>query len=178
MRDIRKRGSRGDRGRRDGRDRDLGKSVGNALGRAFRRLNRTVSAALRPQGLSAVQGNLLLALWAQGPTPMGALQRGLGLSSSAFTGAIDRMERAGHVRRVPAPNDRRSFLLEPAPWPRARRAELIEALLAAEDEFLAPLAARERAELLRLLAKLADAGELAAAEAGRPPRRRSAGAAA
>ena len=137
------------------RDFTLDDSAGDALGRAFRRLNRAVSTALRPYGLSAVQGNLLITLWERGPLPMGELQRAMGLSSSAFTGAVDRMEEAGLVRRVPAPSDRRSSLVEPAKWPRSRKLEVIEALLAAEDQLLAMLSQRERAQLLRLLRKVA-----------------------
>jgi len=37
----------------------------------------------------------------------------LGLSSGATTGAIDRIERKGYVRRVPNPHDRRGTFVEP-----------------------------------------------------------------
>ncbi len=156
MRDIRKRGS--GRERRT-RQRELERSVANELGRAFRRLNRTVSAALRGHGLSAIQANILITLWARGPTPIGELQKAMGLSSSAFTGALDRMEAAERVRRVPSPSDRRSLLVEPARWPASRKGAVIEALLDAEDEFLAPLDAAERSSLLELLRKLATGEE-------------------
>jgi DNA-binding MarR family transcriptional regulator len=157
MRDIRKRdsGPAGPRPRRARRRRDLERSVANELGRAFRRLNRTVSAALRSHGLSAIQANILITLWARGTTPIGELQKAMGLSSSAFSGAIDRMERAGLVRRLPSPSDRRSLLVEPARWGEARRAAVIEALLDAEDAFLAPLDAAQRAALRGLLRALA-----------------------
>ena len=147
------------------RQRELERSVANELGRAFRRLNRTVSAALRGHRLSAIQANILITLWARGPTPIGELQKAMGLSSSAFTGALDRMQAAALVRRVPAPSDRRSLLVEPARWPASRKRAVIEALLDAEDEFLAPLAAGERASLLGLLRKVASAGEARHAEA-------------
>lgn len=157
MRDIRKRGTGAPRRRpgRGGRRRDLERSVANELGRAFRRLNRTVSAALRAHGLSAIQANILVTLWARGPTPIGALQKAMGLSSSAFSGAIGRMERAGLVRRLPSPSDRRSLLVEPAPWAASRKGAVIEALLDAEDEFLAPLDAAQRTSLLGLLRAVA-----------------------
>jgi DNA-binding MarR family transcriptional regulator len=143
MRNIRKRESR-----------NLDDSIGYHLGRAFRRMNRAISSALRGQSLSAVQGNILLTLWARGPLPVGELQRGVGLSSSAFTGAIDRMEEAGLLRRVPSETDRRSFLIEPANWSGPRRDEVLSSLIAAEDEFLSALGKRERAQLLALLRKL------------------------
>jgi MarR family 2-MHQ and catechol resistance regulon transcriptional repressor len=104
--------------------------------------------------MSASQANVLLTLWAQGPLPIGELQSLLALSSSAFTGALDRMEKADLVRRVPSPTDRRSYIVEPVVWPASRRNELLEALLAAEDEFLASLSKAERASLLELLRKI------------------------
>ena len=104
--------------------------------------------------MSASQANVLLTLWSQGPMPIGELQALLALSSSAFTGALDRMEKAELVRRVPSPTDRRSFIVEPVAWSSARRNELLDALLAAEDEFLAALAKSERASLLELLRKI------------------------
>lgn len=143
MRNIRKRESR-----------SLEDSIGHHLGRAFRRMNRAISMKLREHKLSAVQGNILLTLWVSGPQPVGELQRGVGLSSSAFTGAIDRMEEAGLLRRVPSETDRRSFLIEPANWSGSRRAEVLASLVAAEDEFLTVLGKREREQLLGLLRKL------------------------
>ena len=136
--------------------RPLEESVGYELGRAFRRLSRAVSAALRPHGLSAAHANILLALWAHGPMTVGALQELLDFSSSAFSGALDRMEKAELVRRVPSPTDRRSFLVEPIPFSRARRSSVIEALGAAEDAFLAGIDAGERAQLLALLRRIGD----------------------
>ena len=104
--------------------------------------------------MSASQANVLLTLWAQGPLPIGELQAQLALSSSAFTGALDRMEKADLVRRVPSPSDRRSVIVEPVVWSSARRNELLDALLAAEDEFLTALSKTERASLLELLRKI------------------------
>ena len=142
MRDTRKRNIR------------LEDSVGHELGRAFRQLNRGVSAALRPHGLSAVQGSILITLWAHGPMSIGELQKTMAFSSSAFTGAVDRMERADLVKRIPSPSDRRSFLLEPVRWGAARRRAVLEALLEAEDGLLSGLDRKERAQLLRLLRKI------------------------
>jgi DNA-binding MarR family transcriptional regulator len=101
-----------------------------------------------------VQGTILQTLWTHGPLPIGELQALMAFSSSAFTGALDRMEQAGLLRRVPSPTDRRSFLVEPAKWTRARRIELVDALIAAEDEFLAGLGRAERAQLLALLRRI------------------------
>ncbi len=84
---------------------------------------------------------------------VGELQRHMALSSSTATGAIDRMERAGLVRRVPSPTDRRSFLVEPAEWETPRKNAVMDALIAAEDEFFAELDSKERTQLRVLLRK-------------------------
>src|SRR5690242_16283635 len=47
---------------------------------------------------------------ALGPVELGAL---VGLTSGSATGLVDRLERAGHLRREPDPRDRRRLVLRP-----------------------------------------------------------------
>ncbi|MFI9010400.1 MarR family winged helix-turn-helix transcriptional regulator [Actinosynnema sp. NPDC053489] len=64
-------------------------------------------------GLSATDEKCLdLALRAQGPVTAGRIAELSGLSTGAVTGVIDRLERAGYVRRVRDPHDRRKVLVE------------------------------------------------------------------
>jgi DNA-binding MarR family transcriptional regulator len=49
--------------------------------------------------------------WA-GPITAGRLAEHVGLTSGAITGVVDRLERAGFVRRVPDPADRRKVIVE------------------------------------------------------------------
>ena len=126
--------------------------LGHGVARMFRLVNRACSRALAEHGLSAEQAHLLSVLWTLGPMTMGALQRTLCLSSATLTGSIDRMEAQELVRRVPAPDDRRAWLVE-ARVP-ARRREKIEATVdRAEKRCFAALTATERRELARLLDK-------------------------
>src|SRR3569832_464356 len=78
----------------------------------FRLANRATNRAVVDFELSGEQAHVLIALWEMGPVTIGALQRELSLSSATLTGAIDRMEKAELVRRVPAPDDRRASLIE------------------------------------------------------------------
>jgi DNA-binding MarR family transcriptional regulator len=48
-----------------------------------------------------------------GPISAGELARRTGLTTGAITGVIDRLERAGFVRRAADPNDRRRVMIEP-----------------------------------------------------------------
>jgi MarR family transcriptional regulator, organic hydroperoxide resistance regulator len=136
---------------RDIRVRD---SVSNELARVFRLTVRHFNKVLRSHGLSSVQAHILVVLWIEGPMTIGALQRELAFSSSTLTGAIDRMEKSELVRRRPVPGDRRAFLLEPARWPRARRERVIKAILGTEADCYRALSARERKQLLGLLARV------------------------
>jgi DNA-binding MarR family transcriptional regulator len=48
-----------------------------------------------------------------GPITAGELARRTGLTTGAITGVIDRLERAGFVRRAADPGDRRRVIIEP-----------------------------------------------------------------
>ncbi len=133
-------------------------STANELGRVFRHLNRSFGEALKRHGLSALQANMLMELWLQGPLSVGALQRHMALASSSLSGALDRMERAGLVRRSPSPEDRRSFVVEAADWQGEQKQAVMETLVQTEDEFFAPLSQAERQQLLTLLRKISAPG--------------------
>ena len=50
-----------------------------------------------------------------GPITAGELAERTGLSTGAITGVIDRLEKAGFVRRAKDPDDRRRVIIEPLP---------------------------------------------------------------
>ena len=127
-------------------------SLSHAVVRLFRLVNRATNRAVADFELSGEQAHVLIALWEMGPVTIGALQRELSLSSATLTGAIDRMEKAELVRRVPAPDDRRASLIE-ARVPAKRRDKVLEAVDRSDDSCFASLSAAERKELLRLLGK-------------------------
>ena len=127
-------------------------SLGNALVRLFRLVNRAHGRALKPHGVSTEQAHILSILWTEGPMTIGRLQRTLALSSPTLTGALDRMEAQELVRRVPSLEDRRVSLIEPRVSVR-QRARIEATLDGSEVRCFAALAPAEREELLRLLDK-------------------------
>lgn len=130
----------------------LRSSVGNAVARLFRLVNRAHGRALKAHEVSTEQAHILTILWSEGPLTIGRLQRMLALSSPTLTGALDRMETQGLVRRVPSPDDRRVSLIEPRVAAKTRTK--IEATLDdSEERLFSALNATERKELLRLLDK-------------------------
>ena len=62
-------------------------------------------------GLSPVEAHLLTYLRSYAPASIGELVRVFGIKQSTFTSMLDRLEKAGLVRRELNPVDRRSFLI-------------------------------------------------------------------
>ena len=81
------------------------------------------------------------------------------ISSGGLTDRLNRLERAGLVRRTGAEDDGRSLLVELTPEGRARVERAFREDMALENELVAGLTAQERDELVRLLRKLAIALE-------------------
>lgn len=64
-------------------------------------------------GLNATDHKCADILERSGPITAGELARLTGLTTGAITGIIDRLEKAGFVRRAADPNDRRRVIIEP-----------------------------------------------------------------
>jgi len=67
--------------------------------------------AAEKTGLGMTDMQMLHMLQLYGPSTPGYLARCTGLSSGGITVALDRLEKAGYVRREPNPADRRSLLV-------------------------------------------------------------------
>ena len=81
------------------------------LHKASRQITVYLEAQTRELGVSPLEGHVLTYLRKYAPTPVGELVRVFGLKQSTFTSLLDRLERAGLVRRGPNPADRRSLLV-------------------------------------------------------------------
>jgi DNA-binding MarR family transcriptional regulator len=88
-------------------------------------------------GLSATDHKCLdLAVQAEHPLTAGQIAELSGLSTGAVTGVIDRLERAGFVRRVRDPGDRRKVLVEVSRGSLARYGNAYDGLMSALDSAL------------------------------------------
>jgi DNA-binding MarR family transcriptional regulator len=72
-------------------------------------------AAAEAAGLHASEWYALSLLDLAGPLTSGELSARTGLTTGATTRLIDRLERAGYVRRAADPADRRKVVVEPVP---------------------------------------------------------------
>lgn len=77
-------------------------------------------------GLNSTDLECLDLLGLAGPTTAGRLATHTGLTTGATTAVIDRLERAGYVRRVRSAEDRRSVVVEALPEQTQRISELYQ----------------------------------------------------
>jgi DNA-binding MarR family transcriptional regulator len=117
-----------------------------------------------------------------GPLSPTELARRVGLTTGGITTVIDRLERAGYVRRVADPRDRRRLLIEPTARTAERDREVFGELARMTLESLEGYSPTELAVIQDFLERTREltarhAGELAqaAAATGRQARPRSRG---
>lgn len=127
-------------------------SLANAVVRLFRIVNRTHNRVIKPAGVSAEQAHVLTILDQLGPMTIGQLQQLLALSSPTLTGAIDRLEAQGLVRRRRSDDDQRAFVVE-ALLPAKKRTQILAAIDEGDKLCFGMLEPKERKELLRLIDK-------------------------
>jgi DNA-binding MarR family transcriptional regulator len=97
-------------------------------------------------GLSAAEWKCLGVLDVEGPATAGRLAAASGFTTGAITGIVDRLARAGYVRREAHPTDRRSVIIRPLPM-KGLKAKVIP-IFASLREAMAGVAARFRPEEL------------------------------
>jgi DNA-binding MarR family transcriptional regulator len=135
--------------------------LGPLLGRAHDAHRGAVAAELGRLGLSPKGFGALTVLDADGPLPQVELARRQGIDRTTMVAVVDELERLGAVRRERDERDRRAYAVELTPAGRRLLGRARPLLLAAEEEFLAPLPAGDRERLkdaLRLLVEVHASG--------------------
>jgi MarR family transcriptional regulator, organic hydroperoxide resistance regulator len=132
---------------------------GDALARVSRRVKGAASEAMREVGVHAGQNFLLEELVRDDALTPGELARRIGVEVSTVTRTAQRMEAAGLVRRVPDPADARLIRVALTDEGRTVAGRLPAILGDVYREFLAPLDAGERSQLVALLRRLADSAD-------------------
>lgn len=125
--------------------------------RLARHLDRARRTAFAEHGLETWEFDVLTALRRAGaPYQLspGALLRATLVSSGTMTNRIDRLERAGLVRRSPDPHDRRGVLVRLTARGRDRVDAALEDLVERERELLVALTPAQRSTLADLLRQL------------------------
>jgi DNA-binding MarR family transcriptional regulator len=135
----------------DGYDLDL--QVGFLLRLATQR-HTGIFQAQMPHGLTPTQFAALIRLDGHGPCSQNHLGRLAAMDIATIKGVVDRLRQKGLVATAPSQEDRRRMLVALTAEGQRLIAELQQAGHRITEETLKPLTARERRQLLTLLAKL------------------------
>jgi deazaflavin-dependent oxidoreductase (nitroreductase family) len=130
----------------------------DAINQAIRLLSlrhrARAAALLAPLGLHPGQEALLLELARTGPMIQAQLSEALGCEPPSVTLMTRKLEASGHVRRQPAPSDRRASIVELTDSGRALAEQLKELWCALAEETVTGLPAQTVAELPGILTTL------------------------
>jgi DNA-binding MarR family transcriptional regulator len=120
-------------------------------------LERAIVAALKPFGLSFGDFDVLNTLRRRGEdtgsNPSDLAQSSL-ITTGAMTARLDRLERAGLVRRAPDPADRRAVRVQLTEEGERLAAQALQAVIAADKSFLEPLSRTRRDSVASALKQL------------------------
>lgn len=76
---------------------------------------RIFAKKLKAHGLKEInpaQGRILFVLWQKDGLPISELAKRTSLEKSTLTAMLDRLEKSGHLRRAPSPDDRRKTIIK------------------------------------------------------------------
>ncbi|MCQ9130406.1 MarR family winged helix-turn-helix transcriptional regulator [Streptomyces sp. IBSBF 2807] len=120
-------------------------------------INRLVHGFAGDQGLHPTDVQALAAILdADGPMTPGRLREHLGLTSGAVTACVDRLERAGHIRRVRESADRRVVHLHYADDARSAARDYFRPLAQATSAARARFTEEELSVVLRFLGAMGE----------------------
>src|SRR5918995_2425260 len=129
----------------------LSDRLGFLLGRAHLAHRSIAGQALASLGLGVKEFGALAVLVEEGPLSQQRLGERQGVDRTTMVAVVDGLEGSGLVERRRNPLDRRAYSLHATPKGRRLLGQAGEAEKRAEDEFLAPLPARDRRHLKQVL---------------------------
>jgi MarR family 2-MHQ and catechol resistance regulon transcriptional repressor len=126
--------------------------------RAKAETGRAMHRELREHGLSGAQIGILRVLAGSGSDglKLNEISQQLCITSGNVTGLIDRLEEAGHLARVPHPQDRRITLAVLTPAGRELFGRIYPAHVARVERLMSAVTVQEQALLADLLGRIAD----------------------
>ncbi|WP_158851628.1 MarR family winged helix-turn-helix transcriptional regulator [Saccharothrix deserti] len=125
--------------------------VSHAIFRVARLHRMLAGQLLRQAGLHPGQEQVMMHLWDCGPQRQAALCGVLDSDSPTMTRTVQRLERAGFVRRSPDPTDGRATIIEATAASQALRREVERVWRELEEATLGDMDDDQQAETLRVL---------------------------
>ena len=130
-------------------------TAGMLLVKIGKAAERRFAEALKPTGLTPRHLGVLFEVQAR-PTSQQELVETIGVDPSKLVGLLNDLEAEGLIARKRDPEDRRRHIVEVSAKGSARLEDAKKIAATVEEELLAGLDADQRAELLVLLAQVAD----------------------
>lgn len=131
-----------------------GGPISHAIFRTARLHRMLAGSLLRRTGLYPGQELVMMHLWDQGAQRQADLVRVLDSDAPTMTRTVQRLERAGFVRRRRDPADARAWLIEPTPASRHLREEVEEIWRRLEELTVGRLGPGQQRSALRVLETL------------------------
>ncbi|WP_199931993.1 MarR family winged helix-turn-helix transcriptional regulator [Streptomyces sp. NRRL S-646] len=128
--------------------------ISHAIFRVARLHRMLAGQLLREVGLHPAQELVMMQLWDRGRMRQTDLARHVGADAATMTRTIQRLEKAGFVRRVPSTSDKRSVLVEPTTASHALRQQVEDLWARLEDHAVSDLTDDECRETLAVLERL------------------------
>jgi DNA-binding MarR family transcriptional regulator len=125
------------------------------LSRSSGQAHRLLAEAFAAAGARGYHYRLLAALEDLGPASQATVGRRAEMDRSDVVAALNELEADELVERAPDPDDGRQKIVSITAAGRRHLKKLDEVVASVQDELLAPLSAAERAELVRLLNRIA-----------------------
>ena len=115
---------------------------------------RQVESRLEPRGVTGRHFGCLKVIATEGPMTQQRLGERMGVDRTTVVAVVDALERFGFVERRRNPDDRRAYALEVTAEGADWLARATKVVLECEREYLAPLSATERKQLVELLQRV------------------------
>jgi DNA-binding MarR family transcriptional regulator len=128
--------------------------VGYLLAKTHVQMRERANALLTPLQLDVMQFGALTVLASVGPLSQQALAALIGCDRTTMVAIVDRLEASRYVKRQRNPQDRRAYALEITDRGSKTQAEAADLMVSLENEFLAPLSAKERNSLRDMLRRV------------------------
>lgn len=128
--------------------------ISHAIFRVARLHRMLAGQLLRDVGLHPAQELVMMQLWDRGRVRQTDLARHVSADAATMTRTIQRLEKAGFVRRVRSTSDKRSVLVEPTAASQALRQQVEDLWSRLEDYVAGDLTDAERGETLAALERL------------------------
>jgi MarR family transcriptional regulator, lower aerobic nicotinate degradation pathway regulator len=126
------------------------------VGQAGQRAQALVAQALAGEGMRRQHFTVLTSLAEQGPASQAALGRRLWIDPSDLHAIVGELERGSLIARDRDPEDRRRNVVRLTAAGRTALKRLDALVEGAQRDFLSPLSANDRRQLVRLLEQLVD----------------------